>query len=693
MAETAAAPEGEHDPQVNPYSLIEAVNRASDTAHFGWLIFLGVMAYLVIAITGVSHKDLLLQQAVQLPIFGIQVPQIQFFEFAPIILVLFHTGIVAQLVLLARKVFELDISLQKLEPTVRRNHPLRLELHNFFFVQAIGGPERSRVMGVFLHAMSWLTLVVLPVVLLIYIQISFLPYHSVALTWLHRLTILVDVAMLVLIGVFLSENSNSFFGALRRVVWRHPMTTMLTSVVLASVTLFSFFVATVPGEMLDGVIPRRSASGADAGASSQISYDIGFAVPLLSRRSDGSLFGLFHRNLIVTDLDLVVDKDASEGETTLNLRGRDLRYARLDRSDIHQSDLTGAQLDGASLIGTDLRSVRLQCVNLTELMLSDDRKKAQCASARHADFSNARLDGANLSGIDMRSAKVEQASLVKADLFSAIVAGARFGSARLDGAVLAGGVQAQGASFLIASLQGADLSGALLQYADFSSAQLQAANLQHSQLQAAVLRDADLSGAMLAKARLRGADMTGADVSGADMREVRIWLTTPPSEARVWLADFTGSVLAPLDDPERAVLSDAPKVIDDLRLRGLAVESLEPLLDPEQSRSWGQSAAHASWRQYLSQSLRTRTGAISTTGATGFSGELTEYLAQLACRGGPSSQGAIANGLVRRALAAQFLGVRTEIARALAKPECSGGRKMDQNQLQALMAADPGNAR
>ena len=31
---------------VNPYSLLEAVNRSSDTAHMGWLIFLGIMAYL-----------------------------------------------------------------------------------------------------------------------------------------------------------------------------------------------------------------------------------------------------------------------------------------------------------------------------------------------------------------------------------------------------------------------------------------------------------------------------------------------------------------------------------------------------------------------------------------------------------------------------------------------------------------------
>ena len=36
-------PDGETP--VNPYSLLEAVNRSSDTAHTGWLIFLAIMAY------------------------------------------------------------------------------------------------------------------------------------------------------------------------------------------------------------------------------------------------------------------------------------------------------------------------------------------------------------------------------------------------------------------------------------------------------------------------------------------------------------------------------------------------------------------------------------------------------------------------------------------------------------------------
>ena len=60
MAETAYPAAGSEAP-VNPYNLLEAVNRSGDTAHTGWLIFLGLMAYLMIAVAGVTHRDLLLE--------------------------------------------------------------------------------------------------------------------------------------------------------------------------------------------------------------------------------------------------------------------------------------------------------------------------------------------------------------------------------------------------------------------------------------------------------------------------------------------------------------------------------------------------------------------------------------------------------------------------------------------------------
>ena len=188
----------ESETPVNPYSLLEAVNESSETAHRAWLIFLALMTYLTIAVAGVNHRDLLLETPVKLPVVDVPIQITQFFQFAPIILVLLHLGVVTQLALLARKTLEFDHAIRLLETSDWRAHPLRLELHNFFFVQAVAGPERSTVMSAFLHGMSWLTLVVLPVVLILYIQAVFLPYHDISITWGHRLSLVFDIAMLVL---------------------------------------------------------------------------------------------------------------------------------------------------------------------------------------------------------------------------------------------------------------------------------------------------------------------------------------------------------------------------------------------------------------------------------------------------------------------------------------------------------------
>ena len=122
---------------VNPYTLLEAVNTSSDMAHTAWLILIAVMSYLLIAVAGVTHKDLLLSSDIQLPVLQVKIELTRFFLFAPFALVLVHLGVVSQLVMLARKALEFDGAIRVLEVSDRRSHPLRLELHNFFFVQAI----------------------------------------------------------------------------------------------------------------------------------------------------------------------------------------------------------------------------------------------------------------------------------------------------------------------------------------------------------------------------------------------------------------------------------------------------------------------------------------------------------------------------------------------------------------------------
>ena len=148
---TRGAPEGETP--VNPYSLLEAVNHSSDTAHTGWLIFLAIMAYCMIAVAGVTHKDLLLETPVSLPILQVNIQLAQFFQFAPVVLVLLHLGLVSQLTLLARETLEFDHS----DPPPRGHrqaHASAAPRAQQLLLRA--GHRRAlpqQVMSVFLHGM------------------------------------------------------------------------------------------------------------------------------------------------------------------------------------------------------------------------------------------------------------------------------------------------------------------------------------------------------------------------------------------------------------------------------------------------------------------------------------------------------------------------------------------------------------
>ncbi len=607
MSDQGRATPGEGEAPVNPYSLLEAVNASSDTAHTGWLIFIGILSYLLVAVAGVSHKDLLLSRDIPLPILQVGIELTRFFLFAPFVIVLFHVGLVTQLVMLARKTIELDAALRMVEATDKRTHPLRLELNNFFFVQAIAGPERSAVVNGLLHGLSWLTLVMLPVVVLLYIQLAFLPYHDETTTWAHRIALVADIGLLAFIGVFLSRPEPSLASALWRASRAHPITGMMTVIVLSSVAGFSFLVATIPGEALDRASQRLWPVAEVSAAPGGSRAAFGFTLPFAGASFDGKLFGLFERNLNVTDLDLVIDKDVTPGEPSLNLRRRDLRYAKLDRTDLHQADLTGADLEGASLIGADLRDAWIQCADISLLLLSENREAAGCSRAPGANFTKARLAGASLSGLDLTGAQMEDADLTGGNFAHARLVGANLYGVRAGRVDLTGGVAMQGINLATAELAGADLTGAKLHGADLTSARLQGAMLEFASLEGASLRDADLEGASLFQARLHMADLSGAHVRAASFREARIWQAQPPAAAGADLVDLGAVQPVAPEAAEIAALERMLAGISDARLVARLREAVGPAVKAGQvpapaGSSGGGEATLAAWRPLLAAS-------------------------------------------------------------------------------------------
>jgi uncharacterized protein YjbI with pentapeptide repeats len=401
-------------------------------------------------------------------------------------------------------------------------------------------------------------------------------------------------------------------------------------------------------------------------------------LPFLTPRADGSLWGMFYRNLIVTDVDLVKGAGTAAGDTTFSLRGRDLRFAVLDRSDLSGADMTGAKLQRASLVGADLSGVRLQCADIDKMRVTEDRTLAECPSARGADFSRAKLTGAFLIGVDLRNAKLTRANLEGAALNDALLTEADFSEAQMAKVNLSGGAQLQRANFLVASLQGADLSGAKLQFADFSSASLQGAFLQHASLEGAVLRDADLEGADLQMARLQGADLSGAKLRAADLRGASIWMTEPPAPQDVMLADMRGLVIKPIDAEDVKALEAAIGQVGSPRTRARLKAQAKPMVDVAASQTWAATPALQSW-----QSLVATTNGVPREA---YGGQLTEHLAGLMCKPRWSS-GAVATGVVKRAQGQQFQGNMVAIYDRLRGKDCPASSGVPGGLMQALASA------
>jgi len=661
---------------VNPYSLLEAVNRSSDAAHTGWLIFLAIMAYFVIAVAGVTHRDLLLETPVELPILQVKIPLTQFFQFAPIILALLHLGLMSQLVLLARETMEFDQAIRLLETTDKRTHPLRLELNNFFFVQAIAGPQRSAVLSTFLHGISWLTLVTLPVVLILYIQVVFLPYHSVTITWIQRVALLADLAALTLIGVFMLRMETSFFQAAWRTTVENPFSCALTGTVLGLVAFFSVFVATVPGEALDRFV--QSFLGEPSEEPERPRYVSGFMAPFFVASVDGKLFGLFERNLVVQDADLVVDRDQAPGEPSISLRGRDLRFAKLDRSDMHQADLTGADLRRASLTGTDLRGAWLTCADPQTLYLTSSRDAGGCVAAVRADLRRAKLDNATLLGIDLRRARLEEATLQGANLGNALLTGADLNSAHLEKASLEA-AEAQVADFLFARLQGANLNGARLQGAKLAGARLQGAYLRRTDLRGADMSNVDLEGTTLELAMLQGATLKDAVLKATDLRGAGVWLTVPGHTDPTGLTDYTGMVLSPVTDGDNVALKSDIGRIERARLRREVEAAVAPLFDASRVQGWSSSADQQVWQAQMTS---------SQAASYDYGDRLSDYLMKLMCRV-RWSNGAVATGIARRSKTEGFRGNMVLIYDRNRADDCPSSKTIDPDVLREWgVAAD-----
>jgi hypothetical protein len=385
----------------------KAVNDAAGRVGALWLSFITLIAYLLVAVGAVTHRDLLLEKPLKLPLLNVDLPLIGFFTAAPFFFILFHFYVFLQFQGLARKLLVYDALLGNQAATDRDADLMRHRLDNFILVQLLAGPrDRGDRKSIYLlNLMGWITMVALPVLVLLLIQFNFLPYHLEEVTWLHRVSVICDLA---LIGVFWTV----LIGGRNRITRRQRRRSRLLATAAAGlVVILSLAVAVFPGETVYDYVSSRLTLFLFEGALS----------PETNR-----VESVFANRLVVMDQVLIDPEKVDKVDYAVSLRGRDLRNAILNRSDLRKADLAGAQVAGASLVGANLEKARFGCF--------DEDRTDGCADIRGADFARSNLTGADFKSASGVAANFSHAKLGQADFWGADLRGASFSDAHAEGA-------------------------------------------------------------------------------------------------------------------------------------------------------------------------------------------------------------------------------------------------------------------
>jgi len=488
----------------------KGLNDAAGKASVLWTTFLTFELYLAIAFGSVTHRDLLLETPIKLPLANVDLPLVGFFVVAPVVLIISHFYVFLQLAALASKAGAYDELLKREVRIEVERQSMRQRLDAFLVLQFLVGPKSQRegVGGFSLRFIAWITLVAAPVVVLLQAQITFLPYHREWVSWMQRIVITADIVLILYFWTRLRVSDKAITGESLTRVW------VAFGVGLSIlVPILSFCVITFPHELLDRVVPAVrfvpvgwAPKWSDQNAWTSL-HEVLFAGTV--DEVVGRPRSLFSNRLVVSDQSFVDPDKIDKVEFTRSFRGRDLRRAVFNRADLRKADFRGAMLNEASFLGARLQFARFDCPKVGLLggcvegepvtWLQDtsfDRADLQSSS-----FRGARLEGAHLYGANLANSVLDQVHAEGAWFYDADLRGASLASADLSGSSL-GEANLRGADLAEAVLKGTALSNANLECASLNSANLTAASLYAANLQGSDLAKTDLTGATLGHARL-----------------------------------------------------------------------------------------------------------------------------------------------------------------------------------------------
>src|SRR5262249_4151908 len=134
----------------------------------------------------------------------------------PWLLVLLHFNLLLQLYLLSEKLHAWEKIIHEFSDEASRQSQL-VRLYPFPFNHMLIGKHHSRLFRCLFGVVVWVTVILLPLSLLLWAQMRFLPYHDVTVTWAQRGAVYLDLVLLLVFWPKIVEpdgNARRWWGRL-----------------------------------------------------------------------------------------------------------------------------------------------------------------------------------------------------------------------------------------------------------------------------------------------------------------------------------------------------------------------------------------------------------------------------------------------------------------------------------------------
>lgn len=371
----------------------KSINESIKTARLYWVTHLLISLYMLVTLLKISHDDLLLLSKLSLPIIDSNMEAPSFFIAAPAIYTLMHGSLLFHHAMLARAIerFDEDVAKKMSGHAMSLSHlPHRIVI---YFLAQMKTTSRMNGFLAFSHrVLSYVTLYVVPIIILMMFQVTYLPAHSFWINGWIRVWIIVCLIQCFTFGLLMRTGNASLASSFFDYRSSKPWSCAANLTVVVLVFLTSMFIGTVP----DGDLDRWTSENLPCVSAP---YDNPreliprcVFVPtafLLERGIDaktGTSKNRASRNLILLDRDLSASRLGDPARNgRMGLRNRDLTYGAFDGSSFSGADLSGSRFVGASVQNVDFSSSNLAQTNFCY------------ADLRGSNFTNATVTRSNIA--------------------------------------------------------------------------------------------------------------------------------------------------------------------------------------------------------------------------------------------------------------------------------------------------------